>query len=144
MKDSQIAEMRAFNRFYTAHLGVLNRKYLNGEFSLPEIRVLYAIYMAEKITANDIVLLLHIDKSYLSKILIRFGKMKFLTKKVSSADGRAYHLHLTSAGRKKVELYDHLSDEFVRQMLVQLAERDCEELVNCMQRITRILQGVRM
>jgi|SRR5580692_11231602 DNA-binding MarR family transcriptional regulator len=154
MKDSQVAKMRAFNRFYTAHLGVLNRKYLNGEFSLPEIRVLYAIYTTEGImaegvaaggiTANDIVLLLHIDKSYLSKILIRFGRMKFLTKKISTDDGRAYHLHLTAAGRKKVELYDRLSNEFVRQMLVQLSEKDCEELVDCMQRITGILERVRM
>ena len=128
MKDSHISEMRAFNRFYTAHLGILNRKYLDGKLSLPEIRVLYAIYKVEGSTAGDIVSLLHIDKSYLSKILIRFGKMKFLTKKVSSADGRAYQLYLTSAGRKEVEVNDRLSDKFVRQMLVQLPEKDCEEL----------------
>jgi DNA-binding MarR family transcriptional regulator len=144
MKDSQVAEMRAFNRFYTAHVGVLNRKFLSGNLSLPETRVLYAIHTTEGITANDIVPLLHIDKSYLSKILIRFEKMKFLTKKVSSSDGRAYHLHLTPAGRKEIELYDRLSDEFVQQMLVQLPEKDCEELVNCMQRITRILRQVRL
>lgn len=144
MKDIQIAEMRAFNRFYTAHLGVLNRKYLNGKLSLPEIRVLYAIHMAQEITAGDIVPLLHIDKSYLSKILIRFERMKYLTKKVSSTDGRAYFLHLTSAGRKEVELNDHMSNEFVRQMLVQLPEKDCEELVDCMRRITGILERVGM
>jgi DNA-binding MarR family transcriptional regulator len=144
MKDSQIAEMRAFNRFYTAHLGILNRKYLDGKLSLPEIRVLYAIYTAEGTTAGDIVSLLHIDKSYLSKIIIRFGKMKFLTKKVSSTDGRAYHLHLTAAARKEVELNDRRSDEFVRQMLVQLPEKDCEELVDCMERITGILRRVKV
>jgi DNA-binding MarR family transcriptional regulator len=59
-------------------------------------------------------------------------------------DGRAYHLHLTAAGRKEVELNDRRSDEFVRQMLVQLPEKDCEELVNCMERITGILRRVKV
>ena len=144
MKDSTVAEMRAFNRFYTALVGVLNRKFLNGKLSLPETRVLHAIHTAEGITANDIVPLLHIDKSYLSKILIRFGKMKFVTKKVSSTDGRAYHLYLTPIGRKELDLYNHLSDEFVKQILVQLPEKDCEELINCMRQITRILQRVKL
>ena len=144
MKDSTVAEMRAFNRFYTALVGVLNRKFLNGKLSLPETRVLHAIYTAEGITANDIVPLLHIDKSYLSKILIRFEKLKFLTKKVSSTDGRAYHLYLTAIGRKELEFYNHLSDEFVKQILVQLPEKDCEELINCMRQITGILQRVKL
>ena len=144
MKDSTVAEMRAFNRFSTALVGVLNRKFLNGKLSLPETRVLHAIHTAEGITANDIVPLLHIDKSYLSKILIRFGKMKFVTKKVSSTDGRAYHLYLTPIGRKELDLYNHLSDEFVKQILAQLPEKDCEELINCMRQITRILQRVKL
>ena len=121
-----------------------NRKFLNGKLSLPETRVLHAIYTTEGITANDIVPLLHIDKSYLSKILIRFGKMKFLTKKVSSTDGRAYQLYLTAVGRKELEMYDRMSDEFVKQMLVQLPGKDCEELISCMRRITEILQRVKL
>jgi DNA-binding MarR family transcriptional regulator len=144
MKDNTVAEMRAFNRFYTALVGVLNRKFLNGKLSLPETRVLHAIYMTEGITANDIVPLLHIDKSYLSKILIRFGKLKFLTKKVSSTDGRSYQLYLTPVGKKEFVLYDRMSDEFVKQMLVQLPEKDCEELINCMRQITGILQRVKL
>ena len=144
MKDSQVAEMRAFNRFYTALVGVLNRKFLNGELSLPETRVLHAIHTMGGITANDIVPLLHIDKSYLSKILIRFEKLKFLTKKVCPTDGRSYQLYLTAAGRKEFAIYDRMSDEYVKQMLLQLKEQDCEELVECMRRITGILEQVRL
>ena len=143
MKDSQVAEMRAFNRFYTALVGVLNRKFLNGKMSLPETRVLHAVHTTEGITANDLVPLLHIDKSYLSKILIRFERRKYLTKKVSPSDGRAYQLYLTAAGRKEFTIYDHKSDEYVRQMLLQLPEQECEELVECMRRITGILERVR-
>jgi DNA-binding MarR family transcriptional regulator len=144
MKDRQISEMRAFNRFYTALVGVLSRKFLNGKLTLPETRVLHAINTSEGITANDIIPLLHIDKSYLSKILIRFEKLKFLTKKVSPTDGRSYRLYLTPTGRAEFELYDRVSDEFVRQILAQLPEKDCEELVASMQRISWILQRVKV
>jgi DNA-binding MarR family transcriptional regulator len=143
MKESYVSEMRAFNRFYTALVGVLNRKFLDGELSLPETRVLHAIHIQEGITANEIVPLLHIDKSYLSKIIIRFEKKRLLAKKVSASDGRAYELRLTSAGRKVFEGYDQKSDEFVRQILAQLSEGECEELVGCMRRITEILGRVR-
>jgi DNA-binding MarR family transcriptional regulator len=144
MKESQIAEVRAFNRFYTSLVGVLNRKFLNGSLSLPEIRVLHAIHYAPGITANEIVPLLNIDKSYLSKIIIRFEKRKYLTKKVSSDDGRVYHLRLTAVGRKEFEIYDRMSDAYVRQILAQLPERDCEVLVECMRKIGGILEGVRL
>lgn len=144
MKDSQVAEMRAFNRFYTSLAGVLSRKFLNGKFSLPELRVLHAIAGSPGITAGEIVPLLRIDKSYLSKIIIRFEKRKFLTKKVSADDGRAYRLALTALGRREFEVYDRLSDEYVRQILAQLPEVDCEVLVECMRKITGILEGVRL
>ena len=147
MKESQIAEVRAFNRFYTSLVGVLSRKFLNGKLSLPEIRVLHAIWTArsaEGITANEIVPLLNIDKSYLSKIIIRFEKRKYLTKKVSSSDGRVYHLRLTPVGRKEFEVYDRMSDAYVRQILAQLPEADCEVLVECMRKIGGILEGVRL
>ena len=144
MNDSQVAKMRAFNRFYTSLAGVLSRKFLNGKFSLPELRVLHAIRYAEGITAVEIVPLLNIDKSYLSKIIIRFEKRKFLTKKVSREDARAYRLQLTAMGKKEFGVYDKLSDEYVRQILAQLTGEDCERLVECMEEITAILGGVRL
>ena len=144
MKESYVSEMRAFNRFYTSLAGVLNRKFLNGKFSLPELRVLHAIRFAPGITANEIVPLLHIDKSYLSKIIIRFEKRKYLTKAVSRDDGRAYRLQLTAVGRKEFEVYDRLSDDYVRQILAQLPETDCEALVECMRRISAILAEVQL
>ncbi len=144
MKESYVSEMRAFNRFYTSLAGVLSRKFLNGKFSLPELRVFHAVRDAPGITANEIVPLLHIDKSYLSKIIIRFEKRKYLTKAVSREDGRTYHLQLTALGRKEFEVYDRLSDDYVRQILAQLPDKDCEVLVECMRRITEILEAVRL
>ena len=144
MKDSHVSEMRAFNRFYTSLAGVLSRKFLNGKFSLPELRVLHAIRHAPGIAANEIVPLLNIDKSYLSKIIIRFEKRKYLTKAVSRVDGRAYHLQLTALGKKEFSVYDRLSDDYVKQILAQIPDKDCEALVECMRRISEILAEVKL
>ena len=143
MKDTHISEMRAFNRWYTAIIGVLNPKWMDGDLTLPETRVLQAIFMQDGITAGEIVPLLHIDKSYLSKIIIRFEKEKYVSKRVSAADARAYELHLTALGRRQFEKHNKMTNEFVRQMLEQVPEAECEELVGCMRRITEILGRVK-
>lgn len=142
MKETIISEVRAFNRWYTALIGVLNRKWMNGDLTLPETRVLQAVSMQEGVTAGEIVGMLHIDKSYLSKILIRFEKEKYLTKKVSAADARAYELHLTALGRREFEKHNRMTNEFTREMLSSLRAEECEELVRCMRRITAILGKV--
>ncbi len=36
----QVSAVRQFNRFYTAKLGLLRRRHLDGDFSLTEARIL--------------------------------------------------------------------------------------------------------
>jgi hypothetical protein len=64
-----IEKIRSFNRFFTNIIGLLNRHFLDGPFSLTEGRVLYEIYhtgdcSAKKIRANIV-----IDEGYLSRII---------------------------------------------------------------------------
>lgn len=139
MIEEYVKEFRGFNRFYTAWIGILNKHYLNSRFSLPQSRVLHAVYTNEGITPTEITTLLNIDKSYLSRILIDFEKKKLITKKVSAEDGRVNNLYITKTGKKEFEAIDHASNEQVKKLLLQLSEEERKTVVKSMLQIRETL-----
>jgi DNA-binding MarR family transcriptional regulator len=99
MDPAYILEIRAFNRWYTFLIGLLDRYYLNSGYSLTEVRVLYEIHHAEGgITAHALTALLGLDKGYLSRMLRQFEKDKLLDKKRSGTDMRSFYLRLSKKG----------------------------------------------
>lgn len=139
MKINHVEEMRAFNRFYTSVIGVLNKKFLDGNYSLPELRVLQAIHFRDGLTPSEIISTLNIDKSYLSRIIRLFEKRKLLSKKASSSDGRSVHLHLTVLGKKEFDKHDAVTHQQITGILSQLTDKDREILIQCMGQIKSIL-----
>ena len=139
MKNSHIDEMLAFNRFYTSIIGVLNKKFLSGNYSLPELRVLQAIHFQDGLTPSEIISSLNIDKSYLSRIIGMFEKRKLVSRKTSPNDGRSVHLHLTASGKKEFEKHDSVTHQQIKGILSQLNDKDCETLIGCMTQIKSIL-----
>jgi DNA-binding MarR family transcriptional regulator len=142
MKAHHIAEMRAFNRFYTGIIGVLDEYILNSQFTLPEVRVLYELYHHESMSASDIILLLHIDKGYLSRLLKLFEKKKLIRRKPSKEDARSSHVELSALGRKEFEKLNRESDTRIATILDQLSARECEELLKYMNAVKNILTKV--
>src|SRR5215467_10166474 len=98
--DGEIAAVRAFNRFYTRKLGVLDQHLGKSPFSLSEARVLYELAHREDLAAKEIGVELGLDPGYLSRIVQNFDDGGLLSRKPLAADRRQYRLSLTAKGRQ--------------------------------------------
>lgn len=125
----QIAAVREFNRFYTARIGLLRRRHLNGEFSLTEARVLYEIGSQPNRTAAALRSLLDLDAGYLSRILALLARRKLVRQTASKTDGREKLLTLTVAGRDRFEQLNEASAREIRELLRALTVEGRAELV---------------
>ena len=139
MREKHIADIRAFNRFYTDIIGLLDKYILNSRYSLPEVRIMYELYHHENLTASDLIASLQIDKGYLSRVLQQFVKKKLVSKKQSAADGRAAHLSLTKTGKKEFEVLNHAASDQISEILETLSDEDCHKLIRNMGEIREIL-----
>lgn len=95
MNEQNIAKVRAFNRFYTSIIGLLNKYLLDSNFTLPEVRVMYEIDTQGKISSKDIIQNMGIDKGYLSRLLIKLQKQGIIQRTSLKEDGRVQLIELT-------------------------------------------------
>ena len=76
--QEQIEAVRAFNRFYTDFLGLLNQDLYGAPVTLGEARVLLEIGHAPGIRARDLMGLLSMDRGHLSRTLGRLEQRGFI------------------------------------------------------------------
>ena len=142
MKANQIAQIRSFNRFYTSVIGLLDKHYLNSEFSLAEVRILYEMYhQPGGITASTLIELLNLDKGYLSRILLRLEKKKLIKKRKSVHDRRSFYLCLSPHGKNIFEKLNAASQEQAIQLLLPLRHSETVKLIDHMEAIRQILKN---
>lgn len=133
-----IAAIRAFNRDYTRHLGLLDQGLLGSEFTLTEARVLYELAQCET-TATEIAQQLGLDQGYLSRILAKLERRRDLKRTRSPTDGRASLLHLTAKGRGTFDSLDRAAKSQVAAFLKPLSTAQRDELLTAMRSVQRIL-----
>src|ERR1700722_17204199 len=97
--EQEIATVRAFNRFYTRKLEVLDQHLLKTPFSLSEARVMFELAHRGDLSAKDIGLELGLDPGYLSRIVQKFDEDGLVSRKPLPSDRRQYQLGLTAKGR---------------------------------------------
>jgi DNA-binding MarR family transcriptional regulator/GNAT superfamily N-acetyltransferase len=134
-----VAAMREFNRFYTARLGLLNRRHLGGEFSLTEARILYEIGANPPITASTLRTALRLDAGYISRLLSSLAKRKLVRQAVSAQDGRERMLTLSPLGKKKVAVLNKQSAVQIDAILDGMNAVDREALVKSLATAQSIL-----
>lgn len=139
--DTQVDAIRAFNRFYTRQLGLLEEKLLASPFSLTEVRVLYELAHRERLTAADLVRDLGIDPGYLSRIVRKFKTQGLVTTRPSPSDRRQSILCLAQAGERAFAPLNQASHDEVLAMIGALHPTDRDRLVKSMEAIKRILAG---
>src|SRR6266550_7577621 len=92
ISNNQIAAVRAFNRFYTRKLGVLDQHLMQSPYSLSEARVLYELAHREAPSAKEIGTELGLDAGYLSRIVQNFDENGLITRTPLSSDRRQHLL----------------------------------------------------
>jgi DNA-binding MarR family transcriptional regulator/N-acetylglutamate synthase-like GNAT family acetyltransferase len=131
--------IRSFNRFYTGQIGLLREGMLDSPFSLTEVRVLYELAHRDSPAASELARDLGLDAGYLSRILRRFEKRGFVSKKPSKSDGRRSHLLMTKAGRKAFAPLDRGASQEAAAMLGHLSTAEQSRLVGAMRTIETLI-----
>lgn len=139
--DQEIAAVRAFTRFYTRKIGVLDQHLLKSPYSLSEARVLYELAHRDDLTAKEIGTGLGLDPGYLSRILQNFAESGLISRKPLASDRRQYRLALTSRGRQAFARLDQSSQDEVAAMLAPLPPDEGRRLTAAMATIEELLEG---
>jgi DNA-binding MarR family transcriptional regulator/GNAT superfamily N-acetyltransferase len=137
---ARVAEVRAFNRFFTNAIGVLREGLLGSPYSLTEARVLFELAQRRDTEIAELRRALDIDAGYLSRLLGQFAADGLITKTRSSVDARRQVVRLTRHGRRAFARLDARSTAQVEALLGRLTEENQRRLVTAMTVIQATLQ----
>ena len=135
----RIDAVRAFNRFYTRQIGLLDEGLLKSAFSLTEARVLYELANRDGLTATDLGRDLGLDAGYLSRLLKKFEERGLVERAATEADARRSSIVLTPAGRQAFAPLNQDSHDQVAALLDRLPAVEQDLLVKAMQTVQRVL-----
>lgn len=136
---NRAASLRAFNRFYTRRIGVLQDRLLESSFSLPESRVLWELAHTPGLTASALAEALQLDAGYLSRLLASLRERKLVKAERAAHDGRQSLLSLTPAGQRALAPLEQRAQAQMSALLAPLAESEQQELLYAAQRIESLL-----
>ncbi|NOJ38281.1 bifunctional helix-turn-helix transcriptional regulator/GNAT family N-acetyltransferase [Bradyrhizobium australiense] len=138
--EQEVAAVRAFNRFYTRKLGIIEPKLLHSPFTLQEARIMYEIRHRPACTATDLTRDLGLDPGFLSRTLQGLQRRQIVTRKPSKDDGRVNELSLTAKGRSAQAELERRAREEVGSLLAVLDDNQRNAVVSAMTTIEQTLE----
>lgn len=135
----QIAAIRAFNRFYTRVLGLLDEGIMKSPFSLAEARVIHEIGKLESVNSSTLSRILDMDPGQLSRLVARLSDKEMLGATPNPDDARVADLALTETGRAACAGLNALSDHAAEALLAPLAPPQRRALVAAMTTISNFI-----
>lgn len=137
---ADIAQVRAFNRFYTRIIGLLNEGMHKTMHSLSEARVIYELSKDGVTTGAQVAATLNMDRGQLSRLMVRLIDQGLIATLPRSADGRSTPVGLTPEGRAVAARLNAMSDAAAAETLLDpLDPFERRDLVGSMRRITALL-----
>lgn len=137
--DPQVAALRAFNRFYTRRIGVLDERLYGSGFTLPQSRVLWELAHHDGLTAAELARTLELDPGYLSRLLASLKSRRLVRAQRSPLDGRQSLLTLSAAGRRAFGPIDAHSQAQTAALLASLDEPGRRQVVQAAQTMQQLL-----
>jgi DNA-binding MarR family transcriptional regulator/GNAT superfamily N-acetyltransferase len=135
-----VAAVRAFNRFYTSRIGVLERGLVGTPHTLAEARVLYELAQADRLEVGDLRRRMAIDAGHLSRLLARLERQGLVARERSPADGRRQLARLTAAGTGAFATLDRGSAAATEERLAGLGADQRARLVAALAEVRRLLE----
>ena len=139
--QEQIEAVRAFTRFYTRQIGLLDEGLLKSPFSLTEARVLFELAHRDGLTASELGRELGLDAGYLSRLLKKFEMRGLVVRAAVEADARQSSIALTEAGRTAFAPLNQGSHDQVAALLEQRPAIERDRLVKAMRTVQQVLGG---
>jgi DNA-binding MarR family transcriptional regulator/N-acetylglutamate synthase-like GNAT family acetyltransferase len=130
--NDEVSAIRAFNRFWTQQIGLLQAGLVDTPYSLTEARLLFELAQRESTDLADLRGALRLDAGYLTRIVGRLKDAGLITAERSPDDGRRQVIRLTGQGRAEFGTLDARSSEATASMLEGIAAADRRRLVAAM------------
>lgn len=117
--DLIIASARLFRR--------LTKNVLSGETAI-DLRVLSTVEINPGLTVGTLAEILVCSQPAATKMVNKLEEAGYLKKKKSPTDGRAYHIHMTEEGEKRLRDERAAVAEFIQPALDNLSTEDIQSL----------------
>ena len=139
MDESQLQQIRRFNRLVTQRAGALEVDYLRRGRPLAEARLIFEIGAdgSDVRTLRD---KLKLDSGYLSRLLQSLKTQGLIALAKESGDGRRRRARLTRKGSAERAAYDRLSDNLAASMLTSLDAAERSRLLTAMDEVERLIR----
>jgi DNA-binding MarR family transcriptional regulator/N-acetylglutamate synthase-like GNAT family acetyltransferase len=135
-----IAVIRAFNRFYTRQIGLLEDGLLHSPFTLVQARLIYEIATRGGLAASDLSADLGMDAGLLSRMLKTLVAEGIVERLVSDADQRRAELRLTERGHAAFAQLDAASAQSIAAWLSAQSDEECQRIVAAMAELRRLIE----
>ncbi len=140
MDESQLTQVRRFNRLVTRRVGALETSYLRRGRPLAEARLIFEIG-ADGADLRALRARLGLDSGYLSRLIHSLKTQGLVGVAKGGADGRLRRASLTRKGNAERAAYDRLSDQLAASMLEALDEARRGRLTAAMAEVERLIRA---